>query len=96
MKLKQGVSMALTLAVLCGGAAEASKEEVIYGVLDAQGNVDGLYAVNIFPGGDIVDYGDYSSVHALNTAAWRVSTAMQGACFIRAIWTAASCRGCFG
>ena len=33
MKLKQGVSMALTLAVLCGGAAEASKEEVIYGVL---------------------------------------------------------------
>ena len=67
MKLKQGVSMALTLAVLYGGAAEASKEEVIYGVLDKQGNVDGLYAVNIFPGGDIVDYGDYSSVHALNT-----------------------------
>lgn len=29
--------------------------------------MDGLYAVNIFDGGDIIDYGDYSSVHPLNT-----------------------------
>ena len=36
-------------------------------MLDAQGQVDGLYAVNIFDGGDIVDYGDYASVHPLNT-----------------------------
>lgn len=32
------------------------KEEVIYAVLNAQGQVEGLYAVNIFEGGDIVDY----------------------------------------
>ena len=29
--------------------------------------MDGLYAVNIFDGGEIVDYGDYASVHPLNT-----------------------------
>ena len=36
-------------------------------MLNAQGQVAGLYAVNIFEGGDIVDYGDYASVHPLNT-----------------------------
>lgn len=48
-------------------ALASGKEEVIYAVLDARGQVDGLYAVNIFEGGDIVDYGDYTSVHPLNT-----------------------------
>ena len=36
-------------------------------MLNGQGQVDGLYAVNIFDGGEIVDYGDYASVHPLNT-----------------------------
>lgn len=69
MNFKKGVSLALTVTLLSGGtmALADGKEEVIYGVLDAQGQVDGLYAVNIFEGGDIVDYGDYSSVHPLNT-----------------------------
>ena len=69
MSFKKGMALvtALCLLLSCTGLAEGGKEEVIYGVLDANGQVDGLYAVNIFEGGDIVDYGDYSSVHALNT-----------------------------
>ncbi len=68
-KIKRGVSLALTAALLSGGsmALASGKDEVIYAVLDARGQVDGLYAVNIFERGDIVDYGDYTSVHPLNT-----------------------------
>lgn len=46
---------------------EGGKEEVIYAVTDASGAVKGLYSVNIFDGGNITDYGDYSSVKILNT-----------------------------
>lgn len=69
MNFKKGVSLALTVTLLGGStlAFADGKEEVIYAVLNAQGAVDGLYAVNIFEGGDILDYGDYSSVHPLNT-----------------------------
>lgn len=39
------------------------KEEVIYGMLDGDGNVREAYVVNIFDEpGKIIDYGDYSSV----------------------------------
>lgn len=47
--------------------APTEKEEVIYAMTDASGNVTDLEAVNIFAGGDITDYGDYSSVKVLNT-----------------------------
>ena len=69
MNYKKGIALALTVSMLGNGvlALAQGKEEVVYGVLDAQGQVDGLYAVNIFDGGDIVDYGDYASVHPLNT-----------------------------
>ena len=43
--------------------APSAKEEVIYAMADASGKV----TVNIFAGGDIVDYGDYSAVKPLNT-----------------------------
>ena len=43
------------------------KEEVVYANTDANGNVRGVYVVNIFAGGDIVDYGDYTEVKVLNT-----------------------------
>lgn len=45
----------------------SQKEEVIYIMADASGNVSDLEAVNIFPGGEITDYGDYSAVKSLNT-----------------------------
>ncbi|MGN0660316.1 MAG: hypothetical protein ACI4JX_01205 [Oscillospiraceae bacterium] len=59
----------LMAAVTPTFAAEVSseKEEVIYVNLAADGSVKDVYAVNIFEGGDITDYGDYSSVEMLNT-----------------------------
>lgn len=48
-------------------AASSEKEEVIYVMTDAAGQVTDVEAVNIFAGGDITDYGDYSAVKILNT-----------------------------
>ena len=69
MNFKKSVSLALAVTLLGSStlAFADGKEAVIYAVLNAQGQVAGLYAVNIFEGGDIVDYGDYASVHPLNT-----------------------------
>lgn len=46
---------------------ESDKEEVIYIITDADGNVENVNAVNIFGAGDVTDYGNYSSVKMLNT-----------------------------
>ena len=48
-------------------AAPSEKEEVIYIMTDACGSVTDEEVVNIFSGGDITDYGDYSDVKMLNT-----------------------------
>ena len=59
--------------VLSGGASvvmaamPSEKEEVIYAMLDASGDVNGVYVVNSFSGGDIVDYGNYTNVRNLTT-----------------------------
>ncbi len=45
----------------------SSKEEVIYVMSDASGKVTDVEAVNIFSGGNITDYGNYSAVKILNT-----------------------------
>ncbi len=47
--------------------ASSSKEEVIYVMTDASGKVLDTEVVNIFAGGNITDYGDYSAVKMLNT-----------------------------
>ncbi len=69
-------AMAVTIAGGSIGAAgvtahaadntESGKEEVIYIMTDADGNVDHIDAVNIFGKGSVTDYGDYSSVKMLN------------------------------
>lgn len=46
---------------------ESGKEEVIYVMTDADGDVKNVNAVNIFGKGKVTDYGDYSSVKMLNT-----------------------------
>ena len=56
----------LTIQVFAQTAPSA-KEEVIYVMTDASGKVTDIEAVNIFAGGDITDYGDYSAVKPLNT-----------------------------
>lgn len=43
------------------------KQEVIYAMTDASGSVRDIEVVNIFNGGEITDYGDYSAVKILNT-----------------------------
>ena len=50
-------------------AAEGTngKEEVIYVITDASGEVESVNAVNIFGKGNVTDYGDYSAVKMLNT-----------------------------
>lgn len=67
---------AVSLAVLMAAnssipafAAEdaSSKEEVVYVMTQADGTVDSINVVNIFAGGDVTDYGDYSAVKMLTT-----------------------------
>ena len=71
MKMKRIISGVMAtlmlLSVFPSLAEERGKEEVIYAVLDANGDVDGVYAVNIFGKGDVMDYGDYTSVQMMNT-----------------------------
>lgn len=45
----------------------SEKEEVIYVMADNAGQVNDMEAVNIFSGGEITDYGNYSAVKMLNT-----------------------------
>ncbi|QNU68128.1 hypothetical protein EHE19_006775 [Ruminiclostridium herbifermentans] len=44
------------------------KEEVVYGILGLDGNIKDLYVVNIFNGGAITDYGNYSDIRNLTTS----------------------------
>lgn len=48
-------------------AVSSEKEEVVYITLDSDGTPKDTYVVNSFQGGEITDYGDYSSVKTLNT-----------------------------
>lgn len=43
------------------------KEEVVYVMLDSNGNQKSTDVVNIFSGGDVTDHGDYTSVKMLTT-----------------------------
>ncbi len=75
--MKKILSLLVTLsllvfatAALAQGTAPAAKEEVVYGLLDASGAVETLYVVNILSGGgDLTDYGDYTTVENLTDSA---------------------------
>lgn len=43
------------------------KEEVVYGLLSLEGRVNSLYVVNIFNGGAITDFGDYTDIRNMTT-----------------------------
>ncbi len=45
----------------------SAKEEVIYIMANSDGSVKDIYVVNIFSGGEITDYGNYSEVKMLTT-----------------------------
>lgn len=59
--------MANTTVSVLAADDSSSKEEVIYIMTNADGTVDSINVVNIFEGGNIIDYGDYSSVKMLTT-----------------------------
>ena len=63
------VTATTVAAPLQVNAAESTggKEEVIYVMTDAEGNVQNVNVVNIFGKGDVTDYGDYSSVKMLTS-----------------------------
>ena len=46
----------------------SEKEEVIYINLDSSGNIEKIYAVNIFKDKNITDYGSYTEVKNMNTS----------------------------
>lgn len=60
------VVSSVTLPAYAASAPDG-KQEVIYAMTDAGGTVTDIEVVNIFPGGEITDYGDYSAVKILNT-----------------------------
>ena len=68
------IASALVLLLAANAAAPvfaeektSSKEEVVYIMTEADGTVKNVDIVNIFDGGDVVDYGNYSSVKMLTT-----------------------------
>jgi putative membrane protein len=75
MKMKKILSFVLvftlvfTLVISVSAEAVPSpKEEVVYGMLKSDGSVNNLYIVNIFNGGAITDYGNYSDIHNMTTS----------------------------
>lgn len=63
-----GLSVLLLMPYSTVKAEETNeKEEVVYIVMKADGSTKSTNVVNIFSGGDIIDYGEYSSVKMLTT-----------------------------
>jgi putative membrane protein len=67
--MKRLISALLSVFLLLALAAPAladgepsRKEEVVYALLDAGGKAKSIYVVNIFNGGPVTDYGDYSKI----------------------------------
>ena len=60
--------MLLSSVIPASADSTSAKEEVIYIMANADGSVDGVYAVNIFDSGNITDYGNYDNVKMLNTS----------------------------
>lgn len=70
---KKGIALSLvafmvaSTSIPVAAANTSSKEEVVYIMTQADGSTDNVNVVNIFKGGNITDYGNYSSVKMLTT-----------------------------
>lgn len=62
-----GVLISSNRATVTAAAESSEKEEVVYIMADAAGKVENVNVVNIFQGGTITDYGNYSSVKMLTS-----------------------------
>lgn len=61
------VNSAVPVFAAESNTSNTSKEEVVYITTQADGAAEHVDVVNIFPGGSVTDYGDYSSVKMLTT-----------------------------
>lgn len=73
--MKKLISLTLTILLILSFTLTAqakddlnSKEEVVYGLLNTDGSTDKIYVVNIFKGGKITDYGNYTEVENLTSS----------------------------
>ncbi|HOP12126.1 MAG TPA: hypothetical protein PK629_11635 [Oscillospiraceae bacterium] len=58
----------ITPAVSTETSSASEKEEVVYGILNADGTVNDVFVVNIFDGGTFTDYGNYTEIKNLTDA----------------------------
>ncbi len=73
--MKKILSLVLAFTLLFASVISISadeipspKEEVVYGILDMDGNINSLYVVNIFNGGDITDFGNYKDISNMTSS----------------------------
>lgn len=57
-----------TIISVSADGLPSHKEEVVYGILDLDGSINNLYVVNIFNGGSITDYGDYTDINNMTSS----------------------------
>lgn len=65
-----GIMASLIIAPVWAYESNVKKQEVVYVNLNSDGNVDGVYVVNIFDineKGQIIDYGDYAALRNMTT-----------------------------
>lgn len=74
-KIKKILSFALVFVLLLSlmtsvfaADVPSAKEEVVYGILNLDGSINNLYIVNIFNGGAITDYGNYTDIRNMTTS----------------------------
>jgi putative membrane protein len=67
LSLALAAVIAFSIVTPAFAADTGAKEEVIYGILDFDGVAENIYVVNIWNGGDITDYGDYSEIRNMTT-----------------------------
>lgn len=68
-RVRKGREPATPAAPVSAEEAASEKEEVVYIMSDSAGNVQNVNVVNIFSGGDVTDYGNYTAVRMMNTDA---------------------------
>jgi putative membrane protein len=62
-------TLLFTSGILASAQGTATqKEEVVYGILNLDGSVNNLYVVNIFDGGEITDFGNYSDIRNMTSS----------------------------
>lgn len=62
-----GVMVGNAIIPIAASENTTAKEEVVYITAKEDGNVENINVVNIFEGGNVTDYGNYSSVKMLTT-----------------------------